>query len=184
MNDEATSLPEPPPEHTLHVQQLFVRHQQAVLAYVLSIEPNLADAQDIVQEVFLVVTRKAATWTAGTNFLAWACTIARYETLRFQRASTRRVARLDEDVVELLHGAVENDERSHETRLAALRQCLSRLAPRARELITRRYHQGEMPERIAPAIGWSVNAVRVALTRARQALRRCLEQQLARNCTP
>ena len=33
--------------HTLLVQQLFVRHQKAVLGYVLSLEPNLADAQDI-----------------------------------------------------------------------------------------------------------------------------------------
>jgi DNA-directed RNA polymerase specialized sigma24 family protein len=35
-----------------------------------------------------------------------------------------------------------------------------------------------MPEQIATGIGWTVNAVRVALTRARGMLRECMEKQL------
>jgi RNA polymerase sigma-70 factor (ECF subfamily) len=167
-----------PDDHTLHVQQLFVRHQQAVLGYVLSIEPRFADAQDIVQEVFLVVSRKAQTWSAGTDFLAWACTVARYETLHFQRTRARRTARLDEDVIELLYAAEAVDESEWQHRVDALRRCLGRLAPRAKELVWRRYHGAQMPEQIATEVGWTVNAVRVALTRARGALRECMEEQL------
>lgn len=169
----------PSDDHTLHVQQLFVRHQQAVLSYVLSIEPNFADAQDIVQEVFLTISKKAATWTAGTHFLPWACTVARYETLTFQRTRTRRVARLDEDVIELLHASGALDEMDFQRKTAALQGCLSRLAPRARELMQLRYHAAQMPEQIATNVGWTVNAVRVALTRARDLLRGCMEEQLA-----
>ncbi len=164
-------------DHTLHVQQLFVRHQQAVLGYVLSIEPNFADAEDIVQEVFLAVSRKARTWSAGTAFLAWACTVARYETLHFQRTRGRRTARLDEDVIELLHAAEAVDESQWQHRVEALQRCLDRLAPRAKELVWRRYHRVQMPEQIATGIGWGVNAVRVALTRARGTLRECMERQ-------
>ncbi len=51
-----------PSDHTLQVQRLFVQHQQVVLYYVLTIEPNLGDAQDIVQETFLTVSRKADTY--------------------------------------------------------------------------------------------------------------------------
>jgi RNA polymerase sigma-70 factor (ECF subfamily) len=175
MTDESNPLPDP---HLLHVQPLFVRHQQAVLSYVLSIEPNLADAQDIVQEVFLTVSRKAATWTAGTNFLPWACTVARYETLTFQRNRARRVARLDDDVIELLHADGVMDEQEFQRKTTALQGCLGHLAPRARELMHLRYHAAQMPEQIAPKVGWTVNAVRVALTRARDLLRGCMEQQL------
>jgi len=167
-----------PDDHTLHVQQLFVRHQQAILGVVLSIEPNLADAQDIVQEVFLTVSRKARTWTAGTAFLPWACTVARYETLHFQRTRARRPARLDDDVIELLHAPEAMDGSEWQDRIDALRRCLGRLAPRAKELIWRRYHGSQMPEQIAAGIGWTVNAVRVALTRARAVLRECMERQL------
>jgi len=167
-----------PDDHTLRLQQLFVRHQQAVLGYVLSIEPNFADAQDIVQEVFLAVSRKAQTWSAGTDFFAWVCTVARYETLRFQRTRARRTAHLDEDVVELLHAAEPVDESRWQQRVDALRRCLDRLAPRAKELVWRRYHGAQMPEQIATGIGWTVNAVRVGLTRARGVLRECMEKQL------
>jgi len=167
-----------PEDHALHVQQLFVRHQQTVLGYVLSVEPNFADAQDIVQEVFLAVSRKAQTWSAGTDFLAWACTVARYETLRFQRTRERRRTRLDEDVIELLHGAEVVDAVEWKRHVDALRRCLDRLAPRAKELIWRRYHAAQMPEQIATAIRWTANAVRVALTRARDALRDCMERRL------
>ncbi len=174
---------EPDPQ-TLHVQQLYVRHQQSLLAYVMSMEPNYADAQDIVQEVFLTITKKAKTWTPETDFLAWVCTVARYEVLQFQRTRSRRAARLDEDVIELLHVADMPDETEFRQRLVWLQCCLGKLAPRARELIVRRYHNAQMPEQIAPAIGWSVGAVRVALTRARQFLRTCFERQAAMSEAP
>jgi RNA polymerase sigma-70 factor (ECF subfamily) len=171
-------------DHTLHVQQLFVRHQQAVLGYVLSIEPNFADAEDIVQEVFLAVSRKAQTWSTGTDFFAWVCAVARYETLHFQRTRGRRTARLDEDVIELLHATEAVDESQWQHRVDALRRCLGRLAPRAKELVWRRYHAAQMPEQIATGIGWTVNAVRVALTRARGMLRECMEKQLSASGEP
>jgi RNA polymerase sigma-70 factor (ECF subfamily) len=176
MTDNSCHTPE---DHTLYVQQLFVQHQQAVLGYVLSIEPNFADAQDIVQEVFLAVSRKAQTWSAGTDFFAWVCTVARYETLQFQRTRSRRTARLDENVIELLYSAEAVDEAEWQHRVDVLRRCLDRLAPRARELVRRRYHGAQMPEQIAKGIGWTVNAVRVALTRARGVLRECMEQRLS-----
>jgi RNA polymerase sigma-70 factor (ECF subfamily) len=174
-----SSPPLSPEEHTLQVQSLYVRHQPAILAYVLSMEPGFSDAQDIVQEVFLTLTRKARSWTPGTDFMAWACTVARYHTLHLQRTRSRRVARLDDDVVEMLYSANSLEEATFQRRLAALQACMAKLAPRGHQLVMLRYHHGQMPEEIAETVGWSVNAVRVALSRARQTLRQCLERRLA-----
>ncbi len=173
--------PESATGHNLLVQQLFVRHQTVVLAYVLSLEPNLADAQDIVQEVFLTISRKADTFTAGTNFPAWACTVARYQTLGFQRQRARRACTLDEDVIALLEDGRTVDGPRFEEEVSVLKGCLLKLAPRARELIWARYHRQRMPEDIAEEIGWTANAVRVALSRARTLLRDCLTSRLADN---
>lgn len=172
-------ISEPATEHNLLVQQLFVRHQTVVLAYVLSLEPNLADAQDIVQEVFLTISRKADTFTAGTNFPAWACAVARYQTLGFQRQRARRVCTLDEDVIALLEDGRTVDGPRFEEEVSVLKSCLLKLAPRARELIWARYHRQRMPEDIAEEIGWTANAVRVALSRARTLLRDCLTSRIA-----
>jgi RNA polymerase sigma-70 factor (ECF subfamily) len=164
--------------HTLKVQQHFMMHQQALLAYLLSIVPNLQDAQDILQDAFLVVSRKADTWTEGTNFLAWGCAIVRYEALNYARSRKKRMVPLDEDVVELLHSESPPLD-GLDARIERLRECLKRLSPRARELIMLRNHTAQLPEQIAASVNWSVNAVRVALTRARQALRECIEQRFA-----
>jgi RNA polymerase sigma-70 factor, ECF subfamily len=161
-------------DHTLAVQTLFVQHQQAVLAYILTLEPDLHDAQEIVQETFVTTTRKAATFTVGTNFLAWACAIARFNTLHFQRTRSRRNARLAEDVVELLAEHDNDDFSVFQSHVTTLRRCLQELAPKARELVNLRYHAGKLPEQIADEVGWTANSVRVALTRARNAMRDCL----------
>jgi RNA polymerase sigma-70 factor (ECF subfamily) len=68
-------------EHTLRVQQHFVRHQGALKAFVLALWPDFAEADDVLQEVFLTVTAKAHQFEEGTNFLSWARSIARYEVL-------------------------------------------------------------------------------------------------------
>lgn len=167
-----------PSEHTLQVQRLFVQHQQVVLYYVLTIEPNLGDAQDIVQETFLTVSRKAETYALGTNFPAWACTVARYQALQFQRSRARATARLDDDVLEMLYGGDSPPPEMLGHRTEALKGCLGKLAPKAADLIRRRYHLGQMPEDIAAVVGWTPNSVRVALTRARQTLRACVDRTL------
>jgi RNA polymerase sigma-70 factor (ECF subfamily) len=178
-SESATPAGQPAAEHSLLVQQLFVRHQAVVLAYVLSLEPNPADAQDIVQEVFLTISRKAETFTVGTNFPAWACTVARYQTLSFQRRRARQACTLDEDVISLLEDGRTIDGPRFEEEVSVLKGCLLKLAPRARELIWARYHRQRMPEDIAEEIGWTANAVRVALSRARTALRDCLTSRIA-----
>lgn len=170
-------FPYPDENHTLRVQQLFMVHQQALLAYLLSIVPRLPDAQDLLQEVFLVVSRKAGAWCEGTDFLPWVCAIARYEALHLARSNKRGVIPLDADVIELLH--TEQPRISElESQIDRLKECLKRLSPRARELVMLRYHAAQMPEAIAVSMNWSVGAVRVALTRAKQALRECIEERL------
>ena len=163
-------------DHTLQVQTLFLQHRQAVMAFVLSLEPGILEAEEIVQETFITASRKASTWTAGTNFLSWVCAIARFTTLSFQRDRGRRKRRLAEDVVELLAGHTEEDFSVFQGRVMALRACLKELAPKAHELIILRYHAGKLPEQIAHEVGWTANSVRVALTRARNGLRECLRR--------
>ena len=94
--------------------------------------------------------------------------------MSFQRDRGRRNCRLAEDVVELLAEYMEEDFSMFQGRVSALRGCMKDLAPKAHELINLRYHAGLMPEQIAGEIDWTANAVRVALTRARDALRDCL----------
>lgn len=161
--------------HTLKVQQQFMLHQRSLLAYVLSMVPNQQDAHDLLQDVFLIVSKKAHTWAEGTNFFAWACAIVRYEALHYARAGKKRVVPLDGDILELLHSE-ETHPSNLDTHIDRLTECLRRLSPRSRELIMLRYHASQLPEAIATQLHRSVNSIRVALTRIKQTLRECIEQ--------
>src|SRR5215210_1323902 len=70
------------PEQTALVQSLFVQHLPALRGFVLSLISDFSLVDDVVQETFLVVTAKAASFQRGTNFRAWAWTIARYKVLQ------------------------------------------------------------------------------------------------------
>jgi hypothetical protein len=52
--------------------------------------------------VFLTVTEKARTFEPGTNFVAWACAIARYKVLEAARADRRSGKMLSPAVIESL----------------------------------------------------------------------------------
>ena len=69
------------PSATEEVQLLFVRHENSIRTFVRALQPSLADADDVLQETFLTVSRKASTFELGTNFVAWACSIARLKVL-------------------------------------------------------------------------------------------------------
>jgi RNA polymerase sigma-70 factor, ECF subfamily len=92
-----------PDDQTLQVQQLFVRHQAVLKAFVLELWSDFSEADDVMQEVFLVITRKAAEFQPESSFLSWARTIARFEVM----AAWRRKARtgLQPEALEALHAS-------------------------------------------------------------------------------
>jgi RNA polymerase sigma-70 factor (ECF subfamily) len=177
--DASQPVPEPSPAaHTLLVQKLFVKHQGVVKAYILSLLPSMADAEDVLQETFLTVSAKAAAFAEGTNFVAWACTIARFKVLEARRR-LRQPSLLTEEAIDALSEEVP-ETGFFEERVEAVRRCLDRLAPRARQIVWLRYHGGCSCDDIGRQVGWRAAAVRVALAKARTALRSCVEFQLKR----
>ena len=156
------------PDPTEEVQLLFVRHQNTIRAFVRALQPSLADADDVMQETFLTVSRKASTFEAGTNFVAWACGIARLK-VRANVLSEAAIIALTEDAPSTQFiSETEN----------ALESCLEQLAPKIRDLLWRRYSRRQSSTEMAEAAGMTSTAVRVALTKARKALRDCVTIQL------
>lgn len=160
-------------DRRLLVQQLFIRHQRSLRGFVYGLTRDFQVVDDVVQETFLTVTAKAADYTPGTNFPAWACTIARLKVLESRR-STRRFS---DAVVEALAPAFATRE-PEEDRLQAVLACLDKLPTQARAVIRMRYLSEQAPAEIAKELNRSANGVRVALAKAREMLRHCVARQL------
>lgn len=161
---------------TEEVQLLFVRHESSIRAFVRALQPSLADADDVMQETFLTVSRKASSFEPGTNFVAWACGVARLKVLENFR-QRKRANVLSEAAIIALTEEAPSPQFISETE-SALESCLARLAPKVRDLLWRRYSRRQSSTEMAEAAGMTSTAVRVALTKARQALRDCITIQL------
>ncbi len=165
--------------HTTAVQGLFLQYQPAVRGYVLSMIPDFSLADDVMQEIFLVVTRKAAAFELGTSFPAWVKTIARFKALEAIRAGRARCETLSEEVIQAL-GAERAEFRGNtDERLGLLAACIDELAPQARRSIDLRYRKDHLPPEIAGLMGCTVQSVNVTLSRARAFLRDCVLRKMA-----
>ncbi|MEM1295242.1 MAG: sigma-70 family RNA polymerase sigma factor [Verrucomicrobiota bacterium] len=166
-------------DQTTHVQQLFVKHVALLKHFVISLLPNPSEAEDIVQEVFLVITAKAHDFEPGTNFKAWLLTIARFKVLEHLRREKRTANRLSDTAIDLLAADMEDaDSGPDPATLRALSKCLNKLAPKPKLMVELQYREGLKPAAIAEKLEWEANAVYVALSRARSGLRKCIERQM------
>ncbi len=174
---------ERPCEHEHHVasvQGLFLKFQPMIRSYILSIVPDFTLAEDILQETFLVVSRKSESFVLGTSFPAWVKTIARFKALETLRRERGRHVLLSEQVLE----ALDSDPHPYavpveiDRRIESLRACIEQLAPQARRSIEYRYRGDHRPPQIARLMGCSVKSINVTLSRARAFLRECVTQRM------
>ena len=155
--------------------------QRKLFLYILSFVPNPADAEDILQETNLVLWRKFGEFQPGTDFIRWACKVAFYEVLKHRQAGTRKPLPLSEAALALLAQDAEDALGEVDSRREALLRCLGKLREPVRQMIRLRYQLGVDTRAVAQAVGRSVEATRRALHRARVALLRCIERELARD---
>jgi RNA polymerase sigma-70 factor (ECF subfamily) len=152
-----------------------------LLGYIRAIvgDPHLAE--DVFQEVVLVVVRKGGAAGAEERFPAWVRTVARYEALAALRRRHAHVP-FDDALLDALDAQWSACEEAEPTRPAveALRQCLGRLSPTSRRLVTAKYERACSGDEIAAEIGRPVNSVYVALSRIHKALADCVRNRLAR----
>lgn len=172
-------MPNSPEEHDSEFVALLTGHQVALRLYVSSLLPGEPGAADVAQQANATIWGKRADFTLGTNFKAWAFSIARFEVLNFRKRQARDArlvfsAELEDLMAEELPGQV--DDLDH--RQAALRHCLEDLRAADRELILHRYFRRTTLARYAEEVGRSVGGLKVSLHRIRNSLLRCIEGRL------
>ncbi|MCW1886187.1 sigma-70 family RNA polymerase sigma factor [Luteolibacter flavescens] len=170
------------PEDALQAEFVcqIARHQASLHAFIISLMPGVDGVDDVLQETNMVLWQKRETYEPGTDFRAWACTIARFKAM----AHRRRVAKLgvrsfEDDLLELLATESEAGPDELEEKLRALEKCLGRLDEPERGLIEHRYYTATGLEDFSAKCGRPVESLRVSLFRIRAALRKCISGEIA-----
>jgi RNA polymerase sigma-70 factor, ECF subfamily len=164
----------------LRIQSLFLQHAPLLQGFVLGLLGDRTAAEDVFQETFLAVVQGAASYDPQRDFLAWVRGVARNKVLEYWRRQGAKPRLVSEDFLEEMITAAEQcDLADWQARRTALARCLEQLAPRARQIVELRYAEIPLvPASIAQQLGWTVNAVNVALSRARHFLQTCTERTL------
>jgi RNA polymerase sigma-70 factor, ECF subfamily len=166
--------------------RLFLQNERRLYAYVLTLLPHRADADDVLQDASLVMWDKFHPESPPDDFAAWGCRIAYFKVLDFFKKGHRARVRFSQAMLErVAETAIEQaGVLQLDARRDALAGCIEKLSARDRELLARRFTAGATTKSTSEQIGRSVDAVYKALARVRRALFECVQRALAREGRP
>ena len=162
---------------------LLTAHQGVIQAYLNTLLPGDSEVSDIVQKANLVLWNKRNNFEPGTNFKAWALSIAYWEARAWMTTRKRKGWLIyNEDLVDavterFVSGAGSKLEPSES--VDALRLCLAKLRESDRLAIMNHYQHDKSIAECSEVLGRSREAIKSTLFRSRAALKRCIRSQLA-----
>lgn len=157
----------------------FTRDRERLAAYLYSLLPNQADAEDVFQRCSLLLWRKFSEFDPDRNFLSWACGIGFNEVRNFLRSAQRNRLHFNSELMSQI-----SDRRLHGVNrsvdlLPVLRHCLEALPAAEAELIQIAYEPGETIKEFAESRGQALQTLYNRLSRIRRLLLNCVQSKLA-----
>jgi len=152
--------------------------QQRLFGFLFKRLADREQAREVLQRTNLVLCRTADNFELGTNFKAWAMTVANYEVMAYRKTQARERLVFTDEVFAMI--GPEDDGRSptQSDRLVHLSHCLQGMSSKNRELLDWRYQGERTMEKIAEEIGSTIGAVKVKLHRLRRQLLGCIQTRM------
>ena len=164
-------------------QEEFVRllngTHALLLRYVMSLVVNRHDAEDVMQRASVVMWKRFGTFESGTDFVAWATTVAFYEVRNFQRVTGRSRLEFDDELMQTLAAERAQHVRRWSSRMEALEVCVGKLEPSQRTLVETVYTQGLEVGEVARQQGRAPQTIYNQLNFIRRALAECVQRRMA-----
>lgn len=157
---------------------LFTRHERGLRAFVRSLVFSWDDANDVMQNTGLVLWRKFDSFDQETDFMRWACVVARFEVLAWRRDKARDRHIFDEDLVNMLAEEATDEHEVLANERRALEVCLQKLPEKQRSIVIAAYEPGVRLNQVAETLGKTATAFYKTLNRARGGLLKCIESQV------
>ncbi|MCE9552384.1 MAG: sigma-70 family RNA polymerase sigma factor [Planctomycetes bacterium] len=163
-------------ERTRAFLALHSRHARWIYGYLLSLARNQADAEDLFSETTTTLWEKFDQFDPATEFRAWACRVAQFKYLEWQKKLRRVPTPVDAAFLE----AVTEAHVASATTLdaaARLEECVAQLTEADRAVLKRRYEPGATVKSVAQVLGRSVHQVYRRLNRIHDMLLECIRRK-------
>ncbi len=141
--------------------ELLTQNYCRINSFIFCLVPNEADSEDLMQETTALMWEKFDQYKSGTNFVAWALTIAKYKILSYQRDKKRNRIQFDDQVAEMIEAASKAKLTHDNTvdRVTALKKCIQKLPKKERKIIQLKYSNGLSNKTLADNEGISVPTI-------------------------
>jgi RNA polymerase sigma-70 factor, ECF subfamily len=158
--------------------RLFVQYETRIYGYIRSLVLNRTDAEDLLQETASVLWQKFGEFKPGTNFLAWAMSIARFQVQHFRRREKRAAVQFSQSFQELLAADMVEQASGFGDLQQFLEQCLRKLPQADRELFGLRYASDITTLSLAAQLGRPASTIYNAISRIRRTLADCIQREM------
>lgn len=151
--------------------ELFRRHRSDVARLVFRMLGPTADAEDVVQDVFLQVHRSLGDFRGQAKFSTWLHRVTVNVVLMVRRAArSRPVFAAEISDAEPDRGVLPDEDAARRQRVSAFRRILDKLPEKKRTVFILHELEGMAPMDIAEIVGAPVLTVRTRLFYARREL--------------
>jgi len=157
---------------------LLREHEEHLRAFVLTLVPHWADADEIVQLTRIRIWEQFDQYDPAKDFGAWARTIAFFLVRTHRKNQTRHPKLRSPEFLEAVAQRFEREVPRAGAFTRALAMCLQKLDEGRRKLVMRYYGGRGTIAEVASEMGLSTNAVQLRIRRARLALSECVEAAL------
>lgn len=154
---------------------LFLRSEREIFRYVAGLVPNVADAEDIVQQTALALWEKFDDYDPNQPFTPWACRFALNKTKQWVERRQRWQSLLAEGLAEELAQRRQELLPEIENRLNHLEKCVQKLPAEQRALVEGYYFRRDTIAKLAVDSTRTVAATYKTLQRVRLTLQSCIE---------
>jgi len=151
--------------------------QRSLYAYILTLLPNRADAEDVLQETNLILCRKANEYDPEGHFQGWAFQIARYQVMAQITKNKRNRLNFSTEIIETL-AAEEFDSKSMALSQKALQLCYDLLPEHMKKIARLRFREESNLKDISAKVGRPLGSVSATLHRIRINLTDCVRKKL------
>jgi RNA polymerase sigma-70 factor (ECF subfamily) len=158
------------------LRELYGRHREILTRFLTRLTKKPTLAEEIVNEVFLVVWQRAHEFQGRSRVSTWLMGIARHKAMSAFRR--RHEVQLDDGFALTIADPSDNAaaKMDKQDRRTVLQQCLAQLPATQREVIELFYYQDEPIEAVARRTGVPLNTVKTRMYYARNRMAELLNQ--------
>lgn len=144
------------------MEDIVTAYESALLRYAARLVNNMDSAQDVVQNAFIKLFNSATAPLDGPQLKSWLYRVTHNEAVDLIRRETRlrRLHSEQAEACELNNPiAASRKDRTHDDRLAAVREKLHHLHPREQQVLLLRLQEGLTYKEIAEVMGRSTGNI-------------------------